>query len=98
MPEHYNYFMSTVEKELQHESNVFKKIKKKIDDYKSQKQQKVKIKNGCTFAHKCFFGSNPKQVRRLQVKTAFEKRRSKEEWDENMERVYTNTGSAVDFN
>jgi hypothetical protein len=62
-PEHYNYFMHTIEKEIKHETHTFRKIKRKIDDYKTRKESRMKIKNAFEYSHQCF----PSQVSRKKV-------------------------------
>lgn len=37
MPEYYDYFLQTVDKEIKYEGDLLRKIKRRIEDYKSQK-------------------------------------------------------------
>jgi hypothetical protein len=45
MPEFHNYFLHTIEKEIKHEGNLLKRIKRKIEDFKEKKVEKKRIKN-----------------------------------------------------
>jgi len=77
VPEHYNYFINTINKEIRHEEFLCKNIRKKIDNFKT-KELKVKshVKNGFVYSHKAFVSSSLKhslfQNRKLQAKTAYQ--------------------------
>ena len=82
-PEHYNYFITTLHKELRHEECLYKNIRKKIDNLKAKKQSgKISIKNAYAFSHKSFVSSVIKngffQNRKLQAKTAYQSPRNED--------------------
>jgi hypothetical protein len=73
VPEHYNYFLNSVEKELKHESHIYHRIKRKIEDYRTQKQASIKVKNSYAFTHKSFMSGKhrvPLKNRAIVMKTA----------------------------
>lgn len=78
---------------------MFKKIKRKIDEFKRQKEEKTPIKNGCTYSHKCFFTTNPKVThnRNLQIRTAFSKERFRESDSSDVKNTYTNSVSPTTY-
>lgn len=62
-PEHYNYFLSSIQKELQHENHTLRKIKNTLDHYRNAQAAKAKIKNSYEFSHHAL----PKKKRKSTI-------------------------------
>lgn len=73
MPLNQNHFVSTVDKEILHESQILKKIKNKIQNFKEKQKSRNKIKNSFNYSHHCFSSTklqNKKNENIRMVRTA----------------------------